>query len=66
MSQASLFDASVYVRNAYDALVLAYSHAELAQIQMLKEAVLRGYVSMVEADHQQLLLGHPGEADVPF
>jgi hypothetical protein len=70
MSQMGLFDASVYVRKAYDALVLAYNEAELEEIAVVKSAVLRAYVGLEEAAHAQLELPASEddwvEAQIPF
>ena len=70
MSQGSLFDASVYIRRAYDQLVLAYNEVELEEIAMLKNAVLRAYVGTRESAYEQISLDHPeqdvAETDAPF
>jgi len=70
MSQGSLFDASVYIRRAYDQLVLAYNEVELEEIAMLKNAVLRAYVGTRESAYEQIEFDHPTEdqtgVDAPF
>lgn len=66
MSQESLFDASVYVQRAYDALVLAYSEAELQEIAMLKAAVLRGYLDICRLRDGQLSLEDDTASSAPF
>lgn len=48
MSQDALFDASVYVRRAYDELVLAFDAVELEQLHTLKLMVLQTYVAIQE------------------
>lgn len=66
MSQNALFDAEVYVRKAYDALVLAYDRYELEELYMLKNAVLRGYVSLKVIQSEQLELDDVTRDEAPF
>ena len=63
MSQESLFYALDYVRDAYEALVMAYSNEELEEIKMLKSAVLRCYVGLRDNYDEMRLPLPPVDAD---
>lgn len=75
MTQDSLFEASVYVRRAYDQLVLAVHHEPSDELESLKWQTLQTWLSLQEARLSTAALestlpldqafGSPGD-DLPF
>ena len=68
MSQESLFNARIYVRRAYESLILAYAEHELQELEALKNAVFRGMITVETIALEQLSLDDlaQDEVDVPF
>lgn len=68
MTQESLFNARFYVKRAYESLVLAYDAHELEELHALKNAVLRGLITVEVIAAEQLSLSEltQSESDAQF
>lgn len=68
MSQESLFNARLYLRQAYESLVLAYAAHELQEVEALKNAVFRGMITVenIALEHVAMDELTQSEIDVPF